>query len=66
MARKSGSWGTSNNIKCFFNDLWLLRWGGEGVQGSPLKVIRDEFSTIKHANIDERWPLRDRGEGVNP
>ena len=39
------------------------REGGEGVQASPLRVTKDTFSIIKHANIDGRWPLRTRGGG---
>ena len=37
--------------------------GGEGVQASPLRVTNNTFSTIKHSNIDEQWPLRARGGG---
>ena len=45
----------------FFNGFWPLR--GEGVQASPLRVTNNTFSTVKHANIDGRWPLRTRGGG---
>ena len=40
-----------------------VKGGGEGVPASPLRVTNDKFSTIKHAKIDGRWPLKARGGG---